>query len=354
MSRRIPRRAPRIRSSSCSSTTSQPKKSTRVDVRDGKPFDNSVVGHYVYRVAWSADGTELLFNRTNRRQNVLELAAANPDTGATRVVIREEWPTGWVENSPAMTFLTDGRRFIWESERNGWSNLYLYDLSGKLIAPLTAHTGFEVGALVKVDEAAGLLFYTARDGDNYMKLQLHRVGLDGKEHARLTDPAFNHTVGGCMGDAPGGRGGGAAARVRRRRLRHLAGQRLLRRRLPDPRHAAGDASGRRDRQGRRRAREERPHEVHATGVQAGRAVHLPGGRRQDQAARADAVSFQLRSGEEVSRPRLGLRRTGVRRQHRARNVRGAEPDRRVRVPRSQPRLAQRVRPGQAACSTTST
>jgi dipeptidyl aminopeptidase/acylaminoacyl peptidase len=55
------------------------KKSTRVDVRDGKPFENNVVGHYVYHVAWSPDGTELLFNRTNRRQNIMELTAANPD-----------------------------------------------------------------------------------------------------------------------------------------------------------------------------------------------------------------------------------------------------------------------------------
>ena len=33
------------------------KKTTTVDVRDGKPFDNDVVGHYVYHVAWSPDGT---------------------------------------------------------------------------------------------------------------------------------------------------------------------------------------------------------------------------------------------------------------------------------------------------------
>ena len=100
-------------------------------MRDGKPFDNSVVGHYVYRVSWSPDGSELLFNRTNRRQNVLEFVAANPDTGTTRVIVREEWPTGWVENSPPMQFLKDNRRFIWESERNGFANLYLYDLTGK-------------------------------------------------------------------------------------------------------------------------------------------------------------------------------------------------------------------------------
>ena len=58
-----------------------------------------------------------------------------------------------------------------------------------------------------------MLFYTARDGDNHMKMQLHRVGLDGKGDVRLTDPAFNHTVGGCTSaaGAGGGRGGFGAA-----------------------------------------------------------------------------------------------------------------------------------------------
>jgi dipeptidyl-peptidase 4 len=183
------------------------KKTTRVDVRDGKPFDNAVVGHYVYHVAWSPDGTELLFNRTNRRQNILELTAANPATGATRVILREEWPTGWLENNPSMLFLKDGRRFIWESIRNGWTNLYLYDLSGKLITPLTSATTYEVGNVLKMDEGAGVVFYTARDGDNYLKIQLHRVGLDGKGDRRLTDPAFHHAAGSCMA---GGAGRGAA------------------------------------------------------------------------------------------------------------------------------------------------
>ena len=185
------------------------KKSTKVDVRDGKPFDNAVVGHYVYRIAWSPDGTELLYNRTNRRQNILEYVAANPATGESRVILREEWPTGWIENNPSMQFLKDGRRFIWESTRNGWSNLYLYDLSGRLIAPLTSHTTFEVGNVIKIDEAAGLVFYTARDGDNYLKVQLHRVGLDGKGDVRLTDRAFHHSIAGCTaGAGGGGRGAG--------------------------------------------------------------------------------------------------------------------------------------------------
>ena len=63
-----------------------------------------------------------------------------------------------------------------------------HDLSGQLVAPLTTYTSVEAANVVKVDEAAGVLFYTARDGDNYLKLQLHRVGLDGKRDVRLTDP----------------------------------------------------------------------------------------------------------------------------------------------------------------------
>ena len=61
-----------------------------------------------------------------------------------------------------------------------------------------------------------------------MKLQLHRVGLDGKGDARLTDPAFNHAV-----DI-------------------VAGRQALHRRRPDARHAARrrvlvDADGKVDR-----------------------------------------------------------------------------------------------------------
>jgi len=177
------------------------RQSVRVDVRDGKPFDNDVVGHYVYHVAWSADGSELLFFRTNRRQNVMEVAAASPSTGACRVVLREEWPTGWLNELPRMVFLDDGRRFIWESHRNGWNNFYLYDLSGRLIVPLTTRTTFEAGSLIKLDERAGVLFYTARDGDNFLKMQLHRVGLDGGGDRRLTDPAFHHVIGNCLTSA---------------------------------------------------------------------------------------------------------------------------------------------------------
>ena len=210
------------------------KKTTRVDVRDGKPFENDAVGYYVYRVSWSPDGRELMFNRTNRRQNTLDLAACDPSTGKCRAVIHEFWPTGWIENSPYMQYLADGKRFIWESERNGFKNYYLYDLTGRLITPLT-NNQFEAASMVRIDEKNNALYYMARDGDNYMKLQLHRVGLDGKNDKRLTDPAFTHS------DLA------------------VARREVVRRRRGNARSGAGDAPRRRERKGRAGAREDRSH-----------------------------------------------------------------------------------------------
>ena len=169
------------------------QRTTKLDIRDGKKFEDAVVGHYAYNVSWTADSKELLFNRTNRRQNVMEVCAADPTSGKCRVILREEWPASWTENHPELRWLADNKRFVWVSERNGFRNFYLYDLSGKLLVPLTQHE-FEVANIVKLDEQAGQLWYMARSGDNYMKLQLHRVGLDGKGDVRLTDPAFNHSV----------------------------------------------------------------------------------------------------------------------------------------------------------------
>jgi dipeptidyl-peptidase-4 len=170
------------------------KKTVLLDIRDGKPFENVTVGYYVWGVEWSQDGRELLMYRANRVQNTVELAACAPETGKCRTIVRESSSTGWVAEGRDRRFLKDGTRFIWSSERNGWKNYYLYDLKGKLIAPLTTATAYEASSIVSVDESTNTMFYLARDGENFMKMQLHSVGLDGTRDHRLTDPAFGHTV----------------------------------------------------------------------------------------------------------------------------------------------------------------
>ena len=169
------------------------KKITKFDTRNGKDFEDGPLGTYLYGMSWTPDGKEFLFHSTNRKQDIMEYKAGDPETGRTRTVVREEWLPSFTRNTPEMRILDDGQRFVWASERTGFNNYYLYNFNGDLIAPLTQHE-FEVSRIIKIDEKAGVMYYMARSGENHMKMQLHRVKLDGTKDTRLTDPAYNHTV----------------------------------------------------------------------------------------------------------------------------------------------------------------
>jgi dipeptidyl-peptidase-4 len=156
---------------------------------------------YVYSVRWSpaeggpgaASGSVLLFNRTNRHQNTLEVLAADPATGGARVVVTESQPT-WQENSPELRFLKDHRRFIWGTERSGWKHLELRDLDGRLLRSLTQGE-FPCHSIVRIDEddmGGGVLYFAAYNGDHPLNLQLNSVRLDGSHQQRLTPVAFHH------------------------------------------------------------------------------------------------------------------------------------------------------------------
>ena len=147
---------------------------------------------YVYNVRFSPDGSELLFSRTNRLQNKLEVMAANPRTGETRLVVAEQHPT-WQENKPLMQFLEDGKRFIWETERTLWKHYELRHLDGRQLNRLSATEAYPVESIVRVDEPANRMYYMAYSGENPNNAHLHRVHLDGTEHARLTSKPLNHT-----------------------------------------------------------------------------------------------------------------------------------------------------------------
>lgn len=166
---------------------------TQFDVRDGQPFEDGPLGTYLYGMDWTPDGKEFLYHSTNRKQDIMEYRAADPATGKSRTVVREEWLASFTKNTPEMYVLEDGEHFIWASERTGFNNYYLYNWDGTLVNPITQHQ-FEVSNIIRVDEKAGVMYYMARSGDNHMKMQLHRVNLDGTKDTRLTDPAFNHSV----------------------------------------------------------------------------------------------------------------------------------------------------------------
>lgn len=106
---------------------------------------------YLTNIAWSPDDKYILIAELNRAQNHLWLNQYNAATGAFVKTIFEETSDKWVEpEKPAVFLPGTNDQFLWESERDGYKHLYLYDLSGKMIRqvdkgamPLTNFYGFD-------------------------------------------------------------------------------------------------------------------------------------------------------------------------------------------------------------------
>ena len=145
----------------------------------------------IARVAWLPDGKHLAIQRFNRVQSVLDLLIADAATGRSRTVLTETDPH-WVNFSDILYFFQDGSRFIWSSERSGFRHLYLYKTDGAQLAQLT-HGDWEATSLDAVDEARGLVYFTATE-KSPLERQLYRVRLDGSGFERISREDGTHAA----------------------------------------------------------------------------------------------------------------------------------------------------------------
>ena len=137
---------------------------------------------YLARVNWLPDSRSLAVQRQARDQQSLELLRIDIETGAAQRLLEERSQT-WVDLYEELTFLKSRPAFIWASARSGYKHLYLYDLDGRLIRPLTSGNWMVVGdagerAVEAVDEKRGLVYFTA-NRDTPLERHLYSAPLDG-------------------------------------------------------------------------------------------------------------------------------------------------------------------------------
>ncbi len=135
---------------------------------------------YIPRIKWTQSSDQLCVYRMNRHQNHLELLLADSKTGETDLLLEEknEYYIGeYVLDN--LTFLEDGKRFVWTSEKDGWHHIYLYNMRGKELEQVTKGK-WEVTKLYGIDEAAGRIYYQAAE-KSPMQRQVYSIGLDGKD-----------------------------------------------------------------------------------------------------------------------------------------------------------------------------
>lgn len=145
---------------------------------------------------WSPDATKLAYVSTARDHKTATVRVADVATGAVRTVFEEreathfEAPAGW-------RVLWETNEILWNSQRDDWSHLYLYDLTnGRLKHQVTSGPG-PVTRIVRVDEKARVVYFSAngreKGQDPYFS-HTYRIGLDGKGYAAVTPGDGHHTV----------------------------------------------------------------------------------------------------------------------------------------------------------------
>ena len=150
--------------------------------------DSSV---YLARMEWAESPTELLVQRLNRHQNRLELLMADARTGAVRPVLTDT-DSAWVDVDDDLSFIRDGRQFLWSSERDGFNHLYLYNRDGTVARQLTRGR-WDVTQVFGVDERNGWVYFSATEQGPQQR-HLYRVRLDGSGFERLTKEPGTHSV----------------------------------------------------------------------------------------------------------------------------------------------------------------
>ncbi|MDX2149268.1 MAG: DPP IV N-terminal domain-containing protein [Bryobacteraceae bacterium] len=146
--------------------------------------------HLLARVHWTPSSQELFVQRLNRIQNRLDLLAANVESGAARLVLRESDPH-WVNVHDALRFLPDNE-FLWASERSGFRHLYLYSVAGELRRQITSGD-WEVASLAGIDTQTKQAFYVSTEAGP-LERHLYAIGWDGAGKRKLTTQPGSHTV----------------------------------------------------------------------------------------------------------------------------------------------------------------
>ena len=154
--------------------------------------DDIDMGEYL----WNPDGTRLGFVSTDRFHRNSTAKIADTVTGEVRVLFTESEKTH-VQTRVQWQILWETREILWYSQRDGFAQMYLYDLeTGQLKNKITDGPGM-ITRIARLDLPSRTMWYEAvgkAPGQDPYFTHLYRVGLDGKNQTALTPDVGTHSV----------------------------------------------------------------------------------------------------------------------------------------------------------------
>ncbi|HPE76792.1 MAG TPA: S9 family peptidase [Draconibacterium sp.] len=147
---------------------------------------------YIPRLKWTPDANNVVVMRVNRLQNKLDVLFANPYTGDSRPFFTEKNKRYIDENFyDNFEFLDDGK-FVINSERDGWSHLYLFDNNGFELAQLTKGK-FDVTKFYGFDKVRNVYYYQAA-AESPLRREVYFTSQDGKKKGKISTQQGTNNV----------------------------------------------------------------------------------------------------------------------------------------------------------------
>lgn len=160
----------------------------KVALKTGEPKEQ-----YLTNVTWSPDDKQVYIAVVNRGQNHMKLNRYNAATGEFEKTLFEEKNDKYVEPEHGVQFVAgNAKQFVWQSERDGYNHLYLYDTDGNMIKQLTK--GSWIVTDVHGFDKKGTKLYFTSTKDGYIERHLYSVDMKSAEVKKLTEGAGTHTT----------------------------------------------------------------------------------------------------------------------------------------------------------------
>lgn len=116
---------------------------------------------YLTNIAWSPDNNFVYIVIVNREQNHFWVNQYDANTGEFIKTLFEESDEKYAEPLVPMLFVRNNpNQFIWQSKRDGWNHLYLYNTDGSLVKKITSGS-WDVIEVKGFDEKGERLFFVS-------------------------------------------------------------------------------------------------------------------------------------------------------------------------------------------------
>ncbi len=148
---------------------------------------------YLTNITWSPEEDFVYIAIVNRGQNQCFVNKYNVELGILDKMLFEERDEKYIEPQHGMMFLpNETNKFIWQSEKDGFNHLYLYNTNGKMVSQLTSGK-WMVTNLIGIDPRGEFAYFEATR-ESPIERHIYSVNISTNEIKKLSSEQGTNTA----------------------------------------------------------------------------------------------------------------------------------------------------------------